>query len=76
MDNYNKRYRDFIEQRNLVERAQALDLQGGYPLPPDLQKEYEALDMLRYQGIAAAYKKCWKHRMGQVAHSPTIQWAK
>lgn len=75
-----KRYTDvwsqFITDHNMLTRAYQLQATCTYPLSPSLQREMDALDTLRHEGVLLASRKCRKLPMGAVAWSPTIQRAR
>ena len=71
--NYNRRYEQFIQQHNLLQKAQELEAISTFPPSNEYIKIYEEMDQLRRIGTHHAEKKCRKLRMGQVDFSPTIQ---
>ena len=73
VDNFIRRYEQFIIENKLLEQAELLESQSTCPLSSTLQKKYEEFDNLRCKGVALAERKCRKLRMGQVPFSPTVQ---
>jgi hypothetical protein len=57
-------------------RVRSLEGQLKYPLPSNLQKEYEAIDNFRMAAVTQAEHKCRKLRMGQVSFSPILATAR
>ncbi len=75
VDNCIRKYEEIIIKNNLISRALALEERSKYNFDEDLQKEFEEMDLIRYNAIAEAERKCRKLRMGNVDYSPTIQLA-
>lgn len=73
--NYICKYEEIIKKHQLISRALALEEQSKQHFNLDLQKEYEEIDLIRYNAMAEAERKCRKLRMGNVDFSPTIQLA-
>jgi hypothetical protein len=66
----------FILEHNLLERAYQVQHTCTYPLAPKLQREWDAIDALRKEGVMLADKKCRKLHTGAVPWSPDIQRAR
>jgi hypothetical protein len=73
MANYNRRYKQYITQHNLLQWAKDLEANSTHPLSTEAITEYEEIDKLRCTAVNIAVRKCRKLRMGQVDFSPTIQ---
>jgi hypothetical protein len=70
---FNQEYRKWIEDKDLVMRAFALQTKATYPLDAQLTNEYEWLDQQKIEGIIRADRKCRKLKMGEVPWSPRLQ---
>ena len=75
VNNYLKIYEKEASRVNLLQKVDSLLSRLEYPLPIDLQDEYEDLDKLRCNITQEAERKCRKLRKGQVAFSPALQRA-
>ena len=54
VDNYIRKYEEIIIKNNLISRALAIEERSKYNFEEELQKEYEEMDLIRYNAIAEA----------------------
>lgn len=73
VQNYIRKYKKLASKHDLLWKVQALSSKAVYPLPQNLQQEYESLDCIRC--TITQRKTCRKLRKGQVSFSPKLQKA-
>ena len=66
---WTKLYTTFLNERNAIKRAYALQEQISIPLPQEYVEEYEKIRRIRQDARRHADKKCRKLRMGGVPFS-------
>ena len=66
----------YCRDNDLFIRAHNLRRRSVYPLPPELQREYEALDAIRVNGMNYAERHCRKLKMGAIPWSPQYKAAR
>jgi hypothetical protein len=73
IDNFIQRYKCYIAEDKLLEKAKAVEAKAEYPLSDECIKEYEELDVLRRAVVAKAERKCRKLKAGQDEFSLTLK---